>query len=177
MSIDLNFRMINVGNRRMLKKTGLIIGFCCVMPFSSAFAEGGAGCGLGKLILEGKSGVGANIGASIINGIYGNQLFAMSSGTSGCDTTTMVNNEIEEKATFVALNMDNLSVDVAQGQGNYLTSLAHVMNINEQDRNAFYTLTQRNYEGLFAETNSSEEVLAALNVAMASDNVLSKYAL
>ena len=160
----------------MFKKTSLLaLGFCFVLPLSSYANTDGAGCGLGKLILEGKSGTGANIATSIINSIYGNQTFAMSSGTSGCDTTTMVNNEVQEKEVFVASNMDNLSVDVARGQGDYLASLAHIMNIQEQDKSAFYSLTQNHYEDLFVSADSFKEVLVALHVAMASDSDLSKY--
>ncbi len=160
----------------MLKKTGLILGMCCLLPFSAAYANSdGSGCGLGKLILEGKSGTGVNIGASIINSIYGNQTFAMTSGTSGCDTTTTVKNDTQEREIFVASNIDNLSVDAAQGQGNYLASLAHIMEIHDRDKNSFYELTQHHYEALFANTAKPEEVLAALDIAMASDNNLHKY--
>ena len=160
----------------MLKKTILTLGICLTLPLSVAHAKNdGAGCGLGKLVLEGKSGVGVGIGASILNTIYGNQTLAMTSGTSGCDTTSTVQNDQQEREIFVASNIDNLSVDAAQGQGDYLASLAHIMEIKEQDRASFYSLTQARYEDLFIKSDSSVEVLAALDLAMTQDNQLSKY--
>ncbi|MDH5301509.1 MAG: DUF3015 domain-containing protein [Gammaproteobacteria bacterium] len=160
----------------MLKKTVLALGICLVLPLSAAHAANdGAGCGLGKVILGGKSGAGVNVGASILNSIYGNQTFAMTSGTSGCDTSTVVQNDNKQREEFVASNMDNLSVDAAQGQGNYLASLAHIMAIQEQDKGTFYSLTQARYEDLFVKSEKPAEVLAALDLAMASDSQLAKY--
>jgi hypothetical protein len=160
----------------MLKRTLLTVGICLALPISAAqAANDGAGCGLGKVVLGGKSGVGTNIGAGILNMTSGNQTFGMTSGTLGCDTSTTVQNESKERDVFVASNIDNLSVDAAQGQGNYLASLAHIMAIEEQDKNSFYSLTQNRYEDLFVNSEKPEEVLAALDMAMASDNQLSKY--
>jgi len=159
----------------MFKRTALAISVCLVLPLSTAHAANdGAGCGLGKIVLEGKSGTGANIGAAILN-LLGVQTFAMTSGTSGCDTTTTVQNDDKQREEFVASNMDNLSVDAAQGQGNYLASLAHIMDIQEQDKGSFYSLTQSRYEDLFVKSEKADDVLAALDLAMASDAQLAKY--
>lgn len=159
----------------MLKKAGLIIGLCMTPLLSAHAASDGSGCGLGKVILEGKSGTGPNFVASFINGIHGNQTFAMSTGTAGCDVTTTVKNDNHERDTFIASNMDNLSVDVAQGKGDYLASLAQIMSIEVQDVSLFNTLAQKHYEELFINADGSEGVAAALDVAMASDSHLSKY--
>ncbi|MDH5692336.1 MAG: DUF3015 domain-containing protein, partial [Gammaproteobacteria bacterium] len=77
-------------------------------PFAAAQADGSAGCGLGKLVLEGKSGTGMNIGAAILNNLIIPQTSAMTSGTMGCDTSTQVRND-QEREVFVASNRDSLS--------------------------------------------------------------------
>lgn len=159
----------------MLKKT--LVGFSfaiCVMPFASAYAANdGSGCGLGQLILEGKSGKGANIGAAILNNAIFPQTSAMSTGTMGCDTSKTVQNT-HERDIFVAQNRDNLNIDMAQGQGDYLTSLAYIMGINEKDTDSFYRLTQAKFEEL-NEPRTAQDMLAKLDDIMINDKTLSKY--
>lgn len=150
------------------------------LPLSTAHA-GGAGCGLGKVLLGGKSGMGENIAAAILNYFPIANVFFMSTAaatgkeTLGCDPTKTVSNDIEREK-FVASNLDGLSVDAAQGQGAYLASLADVMGIDEQDRGSFYRLTQERYDDLFAATTAQPEtVIAALDGAMLEDVNLAKY--
>ena len=160
----------------MLKKSVLGLGFFVTLaaPFVAVHAENnGSGCGLGQMILEGKSGMGPNIGAAIINNIIFPQTFAMSTGTMGCDTTQTVKRE-EEREVFVAQNIDNLSVDMAQGQGDYLASLAKIMGIEGQDKDVFYRLTQEQYSNII-NTNTAHEMLAQIDSAMVSDGSLAKY--
>jgi len=158
----------------MFKRAVIIIGMCAVLPLSVQ-ASDGSGCGLGKVILEGKSGTSVNIAASILNNAIFPQTSAMTSGTMGCDTSTVVQNERQERDIFVASNIDNLSVDVAQGKGDYLSSLAHIMKIEDADKSAFFSLTQQNYEALFISSVESVDTLAALDTAMLGSSSLSKY--
>ena len=53
------------------------------------------------------------------------QTFAISSGTSGCTNDGQVWAS-EKVNVFTALNFDNLSQEMAQGQGEHLTSLSYV---------------------------------------------------
>ena len=107
----------------MARKFRILLSMFIMMTLSSvAFAEeNGAGCGVGKMVMEGKSGKNANITASLINlainfvGIP-HQLFGMTTGTLGCDVTQTVSNE-QERETFFAKNEDNLSVEMARGEG------------------------------------------------------------
>lgn len=144
-----------------------------VAPLSYA-EENGAGCGLGKVVMDGQTGTSSNLIASILNALLPNS-FSMTSGTMGCDTTKTVQRD-EVRSTFVASNLDSLSSDMAQGQGEYLAALADVMGIAQQDTPAFFALTQSQYPALFADTSvAAHQVLASLDQAMLSDASLAKY--
>ncbi|MDH5183817.1 MAG: DUF3015 domain-containing protein [Gammaproteobacteria bacterium] len=135
-------------------------------------AETGGGCGVGKVLLEGQKGVGANVGASILNQVLLPQSSSMTSGIMGCDTTQVVKNG-HDRETFATANRDELSVEMAQGQGNHLASLADIMGISEQHRADFYSLTQKKYESLNG--SDSAMMLGALDSAMSSHPALSVY--
>ena len=143
------------------------------MPVAQA-QETGAGCGLGSVLLEGKSGKGATIGASIIN-ISASQTSSMTSGLLGCDTTQVVGND-QATEIFVASNMDQLSSEVAQGGGEYLNVLANLMGIADEDRVAFHRVAQENYDSLFLTDGDAKRVIESMEVAMLNDTSLSKYA-
>ncbi len=134
----------------------------------------GPGCGLGENIWKGQSGLMPHISAATTNGI-GSQSFAITSGTLGCEEDSVVYNDIEKKA-FVAFNTDDLAKDVAQGSGDHLTSLASMIGIETQDRSAFFTLAQNNYEVIFqSETLAYGDILAALDSAMVTDTRFARY--
>ncbi len=138
-------------------------------------AETGGGCGIGKVILEGKTGKSNNLVAAILNNILVPQTFSMTSGLLECDTTKAVSND-QLRETFVASNMDNLSVDVAQGQGDHLATLAGLMGVAESDKATFYSVAQSNYPTLFGTGQaSSAEMLSALDQAMLNNADLAKY--
>lgn len=157
----------------------LIVSACCVMALvgaQSAFAgEKGAGCGIGKVVMEGKSGVGANLVASILNDILIPRTFFMTTGVLGCDTTQTVQND-QQTESFVAMNMDSLAVDMAQGQGEHLAALASMIGINGEDEAAFYGVARDQYGSVFgAEELSSTQLLDSLHTAMLADPSLAKY--
>ncbi|HHH36845.1 MAG TPA: DUF3015 domain-containing protein [Gammaproteobacteria bacterium] len=146
-----------------------------------AAAESGAGCGLGKMIMEGKSGKGANIAASVINDILiPRTLFMTTAATMGeamlgCDPSQTVMKERQEQE-FVATNLDNLSRDMAQGGGDHLEALAAIMGIDKADRPAFYSISQSQFGKMdLAALGDAHRILASLNAAMLSHPTLSKY--
>lgn len=147
----------------------------CLVPFSASQAEEkAAGCGVGKIVLEGKSGVGINIAASLMNDMLSGSS-SITSGTMGCDSTQTVMND-SRKEVFLAANMDNLSMDIAQGQGDYLDSLAAIMGIESKDKDSFFSLTQDNYQALLGDNSTDAfQLLASLETVMSTDAVLAKY--
>jgi hypothetical protein len=134
----------------------------------------GPGCGVGQTLWKGQTGLLPHISASTTNGTF-LQSFAVSSETSGCQGKSVVKNDHERKI-FVADNLDNLAQEIAQGQGNYLASLAVIMGISETDKPAFFSLAQNNYAQLF-ESNHADygSMLAALDSAMSGHPQLMKY--
>ena len=57
----------------------------------------------------------------------------------------------EHKAIFfTALNFEDLGQDVAQGHGEYLTSLSALLHIPASRQEEFFGLAQRHYAGLYA---------------------------
>lgn len=138
----------------------------------------GSGCGLGAMVMEGKSGKGAHIAAVLINGLVipNTTFMTTGGGLMGCDPTQTVKNE-EATEVFVARNLDQLSTEVAQGGGEYLDVLAQLMGIADEDRMAFQQVAQQNYDQLFANDNNARGVIETMQTAMLADSNLSKYAI
>ena len=66
---------------------------------------------------------------------------------------------------YIHFNMARLRADMAVGQGEYLSSLAVVMDINETKKPAFYHMTKAKFHQLFASPNTSaEELLGKLTL-------------
>jgi hypothetical protein len=80
-----------------------------------------AGCGLGSLAIEDNS-KWSQVGASLLNAT-GFQSIAISFGTSNC-TEAGLTQASREKEAFIEANYADLQHDVANGSGEYLTSLA-----------------------------------------------------
>ena len=132
----------------MKRILGLILGIGLLMT-SIAFAENnGSGCGVGKRLFEGKKGLLFNVLAVTTNQIYSTNTYAMTSGTSGCDADSVVLKE-KEQEVFVAVNLDNLSQDMAQGDGMYLQALSGLMGCTTEAFGTFAELAQDKYEVLF----------------------------
>ena len=136
--------------------------------------DAGSGCGLGSLLFDGNSGVGAHAVAMTTNGSLFNNTFGMSSGTLGCDSSVPVRYRGER--VYISANMTRLAEDMSRGQGEILAGLAEMMGIAAIDKPAFYSLTQRHFDHIYAsESTTSDEVMEALVAAMKADSTLSKY--
>jgi hypothetical protein len=159
----------------MVKKPGVFVFAFFLVMGMSGMAMGnppnnGPGCGLGKLAWAETSVSKTNIAPQVMmattNGTFGSQTFGISSGTSGCtnDGKVWASQKVN---VFTALNFDNLSQEMAQGQGEHLTSLATLMGIPEKNQQAFFAMTQENYTTLVqAGETSPKAVVKALHDAM-----------
>ena len=91
------------------------------------------------------------------NGTSGNQTFGITSGTSGCTKPAkLVSND---KATkFVEANMDALAMDISNGQGESINTLATLLKV--EDKAVFTAKLQNNFEKIYTNTNvTSAEVI------------------
>ncbi len=90
------------------------------------FAQGAfandTGCGLGSMVIKENTKL-MQILAATSNGIGGNQTFGISTGTSNCKAQNFV---MTEKAVqyFAEVNKDDLSREMAKGEGEKLQTLA-----------------------------------------------------
>ena len=167
----------------MAKKVwACVFGLFLVMGMSGiAFGNppnNGPGCGLGKLAWAETSVSKENIAPQVMmattNGTFGSQTFGISSGTSGCSNDGKVWAS-EKVNVFTALNFDNLSQEMAQGQGEHLTSLATLMGIPQEQHQDFFAMTQEKYTILVqAGESSPKAVVKAMHDAMEGHTVLAQ---
>ena len=110
--------------------------------------------GLGSQIIKSQDSVLMQIFAATTNGTSGNQTFGITSGTSGCaKPSKIVSNE--KVNTFVANNMDALAIDISNGEGESIDTLATLLDI--KDKTAFRTTLQNNFATIY----SSSDVTSA----------------
>lgn len=139
-----------------------------------AASPGGPDCGWGNMLFEGESGP-MHFIASTTNGTSGNKTFGMTSGTNGCS--------INGKLTYggksmIGAIMNELSEDVAKGEGDALTAVAVMYGIEQTDRKAFEEIAHNNFSVIFPSENvTAEEVMASINGIIKNDSRLSKYAI
>jgi len=128
-----------------------------LLPSLTAFASAdGPGCGVGQMMFKGSSGLISHILALSTNGTF-SASFAVTSGTSGCDTSATVRLE-RERSLFVTANHHTLSLEIAQGGGAYVRSLASLMGCGSVST-AFARAVQEKYGVLFASDRSIQSDL------------------
>jgi len=127
---------------------GLVLSF---MTIGLAYADSpkdNCGCGWGTMLFEGKSGLVFQVLAATTNGTFGNQTFGITSGTAQCEKApSFASNEPLNR--FVADNMDNLARDIAMGQGEYLDTLAALMEVPMDARDEFSVTLQGHFPEIF----------------------------
>jgi hypothetical protein len=150
------------------------------MAASTGNPDTGPGCGLGKLAWQNyphQKTIAVQTMESTTNGLVGNQTFGISSGTSGCTNDGQFWAEQKVNA-FAALNFENLAQDMAQGQGEHLTSLATLMGVPANQQPAFFAMTQEKYTSLVkAGETSPAAMIKALNDAAATHPMLAHVSL
>jgi len=138
-------------------------------------ADSGPGCGVGTQIFKGQSGLFAHTLAATTNGSTWNQWFGLTSGTLECDPNAVVSNEYEREV-FVAMNLDNISQELAQGEGDHLRSLAALFEVAPEHQAHFIDLSKQQLPAVLAEENSNARtLLTALTDAMSNDPMLARY--
>src|SRR5262245_25654265 len=136
----------------------------------AANPDTGPGCGLGKLAWADYShqkNIAPQVMMATTNGTFGSTTFGISTGTSGCTNDGKV--WTENKTTmFAELNFENLSQEIAQGQGEHLASLATLMGVPADQHGAFFAMTQERYTSLVnAGEVSPVAMVKAINDAIA----------
>ena len=92
-----------------------------------------------------------------------------SATTSGSDSAAFMNRQ-EQTAAFAKVNLERLRNDMAAGRGEYLTSLATLLNIEPGRQPAFFTFTQDRFAVLFpTDRTTAAEMLATLERELRAD--------
>ncbi len=128
-----------------------IIGLIAAIGLTtSVYANENTGCGLGSLVIKNQNTVVLQVLAATTNGTSFNQTFGITSGTSNCDKpSNFVSNDKLNK--FVSENMDELAMDISAGQGETLTTVAKLMNV--EDTKAFSSKLQSNFTNIYTSEN------------------------
>lgn len=143
----------------------------------AANPDTGPGCGLGKLVWSDyahQKNIAPQVMMATTNGTFGSGTFGISSGTSGCTNDGKV--MVEQKTTlFAELNFENLSQEMAQGQGEHLASLATLMGVPAEHQAEFFAMIQEQYI-LLVKTGDASPVamVKAINSAIATHPVLAQ---
>lgn len=135
-----------------MKKICLISALCAsVMLSSNAMAVDSTGCGLGSMAWRGQSGMPAQLLAVTTNGLFFNQTFGITFGTSGCDPNGRITGGTGRMVlAFVENNMEQLAMDASRGQGETLETLAGIMEI---DKKELSEKVQSNFAVIFPDEN------------------------
>ncbi len=135
---------------------------------SVSAADSSSGCGLGWEVTQKQSLVSSAV-RSTTNVVLPNT-FSMTFGTSGCTKHSVVKNEQEQKY-FVEANLEQLTLEMAQGEGEYLRGFAAVMGC-ENVFGDFSSAVQRNYGTIVPATASPAVLLENVKAQIRSNPTL-----
>jgi hypothetical protein len=146
----------------------VLISSFSLFSFSAFAADSSSGCGLGWEVTQKQSLVSSAI-RSTTNAILPNT-FSMTFGTSGCQKHSVVKNE-SEQMYFVEANLDQLALDMAQGDGEYLRGFAAVMGC-ESAYGDFSSFVQKQYPEIFSGSVTPTRVLQQVKRGIRSNAAL-----
>lgn len=156
-----------------MKRLIAILSLVAAFPVA-ALAGADGGCGVGSLLFKNQKGVAPQVFAMTTNGWTG-QIFAVTSGTSGCAPNSEVSSNWK-MAMFIDGNKDQLARDMSVGSGETLASFSHLLGIEAKDQAAFNRLAKDNVARIFTNANvATEQVVASLREVLASDATLAHY--
>lgn len=133
-----------------------------VAGLHSAELRQNVGIGVGTMIFEGQEGLLSQICAATTNGCFGNQTFAITTGTLGANPYQgfVGNSEVQN---FVRDNMDRLAREMAAGKGESLDTLAELIAVPADKRADFAKTLQSQFGAIYSSpTVTSTEVVANL---------------
>lgn len=154
-----------------MKKTLWILAAVIGLAASaSAASQNDAGCGLGAQLFKENRPV-DQILAATTNGTFGNQTFAITTGTLGCSSGGLIKAS-KEREVFTATNFRALEQELAAGKGQYSASLAALSGCQAQPFAAF---AKARYEKLFPSAKTTPgELLNNLDQEISSDPAMAK---
>jgi hypothetical protein len=165
--------------RRQSMKKFLMVGavlVTCITLSGPAFAAGfgGAGCGPGSLVAGTAPGAMQLLGVTINVTFSPTQYSAITTGFSNCNPQGLVKLE-QERELFAQTNYSSLVREMAEGEGENLSTLAGMYGCSVESHGEFNSMVQENFEHIVqSENTTSSQMLASLENEMAGHEVLSK---
>ena len=105
----------------------------CFVIATHANAHDSTGCGLGSMAWRGQSGIVPQVLAVTTNGFFANQLFGISTGTSGCDPSGHITGGTKKMLVqFIGNNLEQYAFDASRGQGETISTIAGILGIEEE---------------------------------------------
>ena len=161
----------------LLQVAVALVCFSATAALAKANPDTGPGFGLGKLAWEEyrhQKNILPQVLMGTTNGSFFSQTIGLTFGISGCtnDGKFMA----EQKATmFAEINFENLSQEMAEGQGEHLASLATLLGVPAEHHAEFFAMTQERYTSLIQSGETTPvAMLKALNAAMAGHPTLAQ---
>ncbi|HEY6876733.1 MAG TPA: DUF3015 family protein [Polyangiales bacterium] len=135
-----------------IASAGLLAAFAMSATAQVAHADpyGTAGCGLGSIIFKDKPGF-IQVVAATFNGTFGNQTFAISSGTSNCGKSEPAQAAAQ---AFIQTNREAFAKDAARGRGETISNLSTLAGCANPA--AVGTLLQSEFNTIFPSATSSD---------------------
>ena len=148
-----------------MKKSLLTVAAVATIMFSAnAHAVDSTGCGLGSLAWRGQSGIIPQVLAATTNGLFGNQTFGITSGTSGCDPHGRVTGGTGRMMlAFLENNLEQFAMDASAGHGETIETLAGIMNV---DSEKLGEISKTNFAVLFPDENVDAVDVTAQLIAL-----------
>ncbi len=154
----------------MKRSLWMLVAVVGLASFAQAGGQNDAGCGLGAQLFKDNRPV-DQILAATTNGTFGNQTFAITTGTLGCSSGGLIKSS-REREVFTAANLRVLEREMAAGKGEYTASLAALSGCQTAPFEAF---AKSHYETLFPSANTtSTDFLIHLDQAIGSDASMAK---
>jgi hypothetical protein len=116
-----------------------------------------AGCGLGTLVFRNDEDRVKQILAATTNGTFGNQTFAITTGTLNCNPGGGPRGRVA--SLFIDVNREALVKDAARGGGETIEHLSAIMGC--PDATAVGAALQQNFQAVFAADELSGDQIAA----------------
>jgi hypothetical protein len=124
-----------------------------VFVFAAAVFAGDAGCGLGSVVMKKNSRVSQTL-AMTTNATFSSQFFGITTGTSNCNASGWVRNDIEIEK-YIASNIHNIKVDMARGEGETLATLSLMMGCESNSMSNFGRATALEFSEIFPSEKTS----------------------
>jgi hypothetical protein len=129
------------------------------------------GCGLGWQVTKKKT-LSAVTTRGTIN-VSVPPTFGMTSGTLGCAQHPLTQRDVDG-ARYAFNNFDVLSIEMAEGQGEFLTGFARTLGCDDASLEAFSHMTQSHYRSIMNEGKATRiEMFDNIKTEMRNDPVLS----